>query len=562
MSAPGDHAGDLIARSRSLAELAARRLALGPRTPGAEERARQLRDHLEGFVAPRAADVDAPLLIALIGPTGAGKSSILNAIAGASVSRTGALRPTTREAVLYADPDDAARLRASHRLGQIPEARLRAVNAPASNRGVAIVDAPDIDSIERDNRALANTLVESCDLCVFVTTATRYADRVPWEVLRRVKERAVPLIVVLNRLPREADDRALVISDTERLFDEHGLRDGRGDMALVAIDEGEVDVDAGAVSRASIAALRERIERLASTSSERRDLATRALAGAIHGLVPLVGEVATDLEHEATESETLLGLARAAYDDEVSALAREMRSGSLLREQVLRQWQEFVGADQIARFMSSGLARIRGLVLLALRGTPVAPVVTVEQGVVSSVEALALRHAGEAARRTAEAWSARPETAVLIARHPTLWSASPELGTAIRATLAEWMHAVIEDVRAASGRKHAVARVAAIGVNAVGVAVMLGVFAHTAGLTGAELGIAAGTAVLNQKLLEAIFGERAMEELIERAGRRLDEGLATLFARERGRFDSLVPGAETARALASDLRAAVAGLGA
>ena len=69
---------------------------------------------------------------------------------------------------------------------------------------------------------------------------------------------------------------------------------------------------------------------------------------------------------------------------------------------MLRQWHDFVGADQVARFMSSGLTRLRGLLLFAIRGTPVAPVASVEQGMVSSLEALTLRHASEAARKTAE----------------------------------------------------------------------------------------------------------------------------------------------------------------
>jgi len=93
-------AADLTRRSDRLAELAERRLGLAPTNPAAGERARQLRDHLEGFVRPRAADLDAPLLVLLLGPTGAGKSSLLNTIAGAEVSRAGVLRPTTREAIL------------------------------------------------------------------------------------------------------------------------------------------------------------------------------------------------------------------------------------------------------------------------------------------------------------------------------------------------------------------------------------------------------------------------------------------------------------------------------
>ena len=554
-------AEELVRRSRRLGDLAAQRLELPPRDPRARERARQLRDHLESFVTPRAAAIDSPIVVLLLGPTGAGKSSILNAIAGSAVSRAGVIRPTTREAVLYADPEDARLLRADGRLRLIPQDRLILAAAPRANAGVAIIDAPDIDSVERENRALADTLLEACDLCVFVTTATRYADLVPWDVLGRVRQRQVPLVIVLNRLPPGARDREIVLADAERLFAEHGLGQASGKIEVIAIDEGDLDRAAEGVSRASIKPLSERIDRLAATSEERRQLDREAQEGALRGLVPLVEGVAADLERDATASEALRQFASSAYDEQLKHLSTALRSGVLLRAEVLRQWQDFVGADQIARFVSSGLGRLRGLLLMAIRGAPVAPVASVEENMTSALEALTLRHASEAARQTAEQWSARKDAAELVDGDPTLWSASPALAPALRDALREWMHAVIEDVRAASGRKHAVARVAAIGVNAVGVAVMLAVFAHTAGLTGTELGIAAGTAFVNQKLLEAIFGERAMEELIAKAGRRLDEGLSELFARERERFDALAPDATILRLLATDLRAAVEGIG-
>ena len=561
MASSGERTSDLVARSRRLAELAERRLALGPSAPDAAARAKQLRDHLEGFIKPRAADIDAPLLVVLIGPTGAGKSSILNAIAGAAVTRTGVLRPTTREAVLYATPADAEHLRAG-RLRVVAEGRVIAADAPAANAGVAVVDAPDIDSVERANRELADTLLEACDLCVFVTTATRYADMVPWDVLRRIKEREVPLIVVLNRLPQDPRDREVVVADTERLLGERGLRQEAGRLDVITVDEGDVDAATQSVSREAIGVLRQRIEQLSSDREGRQRLAAEALAGAIRGLGPLVGGITGDLEREAIDSVALRDIAKLAYDEEAAILSRALHSGVLLRAEVLRQWHDFIGADQIARFVSTGLNRLRGMLLLAIRGTPVAPVGNVEEGVVSSVEALTLRHASEAARKTAELWSARRDGAELVRRDPTLWSASPTLGPALRGSLRDWMHAVIEDVRTFSGRRNAVARVAAIGVNAVGVAVMLGVFAHTAGLTGAEVGIAAGTAFLNQKLLEAIFGERAMEELVGKASRRLDDALAALFARERERFDALTPAADVLREMAAELRASLEGLAA
>ena len=160
-------ATNLVERSDRLAALAERRLALAPLSAAASERARQLRDHLEGFVRPRAADLDAPLLVLLLGPTGAGKSSLLNTIAGAEVSPAGVLRPTTREAILYASESDAKQILAGTRLRLIAADRIVVAPAPASSSGVAVIDAPDIDSVERDNRELADVLLEACDLCVF-----------------------------------------------------------------------------------------------------------------------------------------------------------------------------------------------------------------------------------------------------------------------------------------------------------------------------------------------------------------------------------------------------------
>jgi energy-coupling factor transporter ATP-binding protein EcfA2 len=553
-------ASDLIERSDRLADLAEQRLALAPANPAAHERARQLRDHLEGFVRPRAADLDAPLLVLLLGPTGAGKSSLLNTIAGAEVSRAGVLRPTTREAILYASESDAEKILSGTRLRLASTDRIVHAVAPATSTGVAVIDAPDIDSVERDNRELADLLLEACDLCVFVTTATRYADLVPWQVLHRAQERGLPLVVLLNRIPADERDREVVMTDARRLLAEAGMREEDDTLDLMAVTEGDVDPRVNGLARDKVRPLLDRIEQLASERDERRAVAVDSLAGAVRGLAPLVHNVADDLEHEAIDAEALRRIAETSYADELAVLSRSLRSGVLLRGEVLRRWHDFVGADQITRFVSSGLGRLRGLLMTAFRGSPTAPVAMVEEEVASTLEALALRHASDAARRTATAWSDRSDAAALIDRAPTLWSASDGLAPAIREGLAAWMSATIDDVRTGGGRKKAVAQVAALGVNAVGVAVMLGVFVHTAGITGAEVGIAAGTAFLNQKLLEALFGERAMEQLIEQARLRLDALLGSLFAKERERFDALATKPATLRELAAQLRTAVTDL--
>ena len=550
------NSGQLVELCDRLAALAKQRLEVPTANPAAAARARQLHDHVEGFVRPRVADLDAPLLVLLLGPTGAGKSTLLNTIAGAEVSQTGVLRPTTRDAVLYASEADAQRIMSGGRLGVIAKDRLKLAAAPAGSDGVAVIDAPDIDSVERDNRELADVLVEVSDLCVFVTTATRYADLVPWQVLNRVVERGLPMVVVLNRAPADAEDRAAVAGDAKRLFGEGGTP-----LDLIVIDEGDLDPGVSGLSRDKAGRLLDRIGRLAAEADERRAVATQALAGALKGLAPLTHAIADDLEHQAIDADALRRIAASVYAEELDSLSSALKGGLMLREEVLRRWNEFVGADQVARFISKGIGRVRAVILTVFRGTPSAPVTAVEAEMTTTLEALAVRHATEAARRTTLAWSERSEAAALIANHPALWSASSEFGGVLRDRLASWMRAIGDDVRAHASRRRAVAQIAALGVNAVAVAVMLGVFASTAGLTGAEVGIAAGTALLNQKLLEAIFGEGAMAELIGNARSRLTALLETLFDKERARFETLVPPPARLRELATALRAAAKGLG-
>ena len=85
------------------------------------------------------------------------------------------------------------------------------------------------------------------------------------------------------------------------------------------------------------------------------------------------------------------------------------------------------------------------------------------------------------------------------------------------------------------------------GLNVVTVALMLTVFASTAGLTGGEVAIAGGSVVLGQKLLETIFGEDTVRRMVTQARNDLNERLGGLFAAERDRYhvftDPLLEGA-------------------
>lgn len=572
----------LVAR---LEILSARRLENRQRSVGAAGRSKQLVDHLEGHLRVRANSLDSPLLVLILGPTGAGKSTVFNTLAGRPASRTGVLRPTTRVAVVLVHPNDRGPL-VEGTLRGVGLDHMQLVEDPTIAPGVAIVDAPDIDSIEHANRELADLLVEAADLCLFVTTATRYADQVPWSVLGRIRQRGLPLIFLLNRLPPDVDDRGEVMRDAGRLLSQAGLEDalasgGQTDsrppvsepsdrprdaaiptaVEVLGIDEGDVDPLGESLRPAAIAPIARTIAHLRADREARVALAARALVGSLAGLGELLDQVADDTEHEAIDVEALRRVVTHHFDRSLENLRSEVDRGTFLREEALHHWQRFVGADQITRFFSQGIGRIRGAIAAILRPTT-APVAEVQAATTDDLVAVARSQAAEAARLTAARWSDDLTVRDDIAADPTLWGTSPGFDARLRSRLDHWIEGIRTDIAATGRPKRELARGASIGVNALGTGVMLATFVHTGGLTGAEVGVAAATAFLNQKLLAALFGEAAMAELIGSARRRLDAALTQSFEEERERFNRLLSPSGELSELAVDLRAAAADLSA
>jgi len=102
-------------------------------------------------------------VLALVGGTGVGKSSLLNALAGEAVSTVSVRRPTTDEPVAWV-PHDARRdldeLLAWLNVSQIRE------HGSSGPGAVAILDLPDIDSIEATHRERVEDLLPRVDAVV------------------------------------------------------------------------------------------------------------------------------------------------------------------------------------------------------------------------------------------------------------------------------------------------------------------------------------------------------------------------------------------------------------
>jgi hypothetical protein len=251
-------------------ELAALRLDLD--LPDAAA-ARAARDDIVGqtddYLLPRLDRMDAPVLMVVGGSTGAGKSTIVNSIVGADVSPSGVLRPTTRGPVLVCHPDDMRWFADDRILPGLPRVTggaptpgtLLLTPAPALRSGLALLDAPDIDSVLAENRALATQLLAAADAWLFVTTAARYADAVPWEFLATARDRGTALSIVLNRVPDDAD-REVAAHLAEM------MRAERVDAALLVV--GETRLEDGRLPPAELLPVRRWLDALAADAQAHR----------------------------------------------------------------------------------------------------------------------------------------------------------------------------------------------------------------------------------------------------------------------------------------------------
>ena len=145
---------------------------------------------------------------------------------------------------------------------------------------------------------------------------------------------------------------------------------------------------------------------------------------------------------------------------------------------------------------------------------------------------------GRAAAATWESLRRSAAGRAVTDQHPTLGTESAGFTDAASAMIREWQGALLKLVSDNAGNKRVRARLFSLGLNVSTVALMIVVFASTGGLTGGELVIAGGSAVLGQKLLETIFGEDNVRRLAAEARLDLQAKVRTLFDAERARVST------------------------
>jgi energy-coupling factor transporter ATP-binding protein EcfA2 len=471
------------------------------------------------------------------GSTGAGKSTLVNSLVGAEVTTAGVLRPTTRTPVLACNPGDVRWFDDDRILpglarttgGPAGPGGLQLVATSGLPAGVALLDAPDIDSVVEANRALAGKLLAAADSWLFVTTAARYADAVPWDMLHAARDRGTSLSVVLDRVPPEAVDE--VSAHLRQMLDDRGL----GETALLVVPDAELE--GGLLPTDELAPVRAWLDALAADAQERAGLVRRTLSGALDSMPRRVGVVAEALSEQEEAAEALGAAVESAYRDALDEVDTTVRSGSLLRGEVLARWHDVVGTGDVMRSIEMRVGWVRDRLRSLVTGAPPADA-ELRTAVETGVDAVVRAAADAAAERVAGSWRHDASGRPLLAQVPRADRASSELPVAVAEAVRDWQGHVFDLVRREAAGKRTTARLASLGVNGAGLTVMIAVFASTGGLTGAEVVVAGGTSALSQRLLEAIFGDQAVRTLASRAREDLLGRVQGLFAAEARRFEA------------------------
>jgi hypothetical protein len=157
---------------------------------------------LEGLAADLDRQAEALLLekpllvIMLMGGTGVGKSTLLNALAGGSIAQASFARPTTRDPVVYYHHS----IQTTRLDPALQFCKLTAHDRPGLEQKI-LVDTPDLDSNDLANREKLIRLLPVADILLYVGSQEKYHDKLGWEIFLHQRQRRA-FAFVLNKWDR------------------------------------------------------------------------------------------------------------------------------------------------------------------------------------------------------------------------------------------------------------------------------------------------------------------------------------------------------------------------
>lgn len=361
-------------------------------------------------VARRSIDPETTV-VALLGATGSGKSSLFNAIAGSTIAQVNATRPTTRVAQSVSGGEHPELL--DHL--DVPSRSIE----PSMPTDLVLVDLPDIDSTEYAHREIAASFATSVDLLIWVLDPQKYADAIVHEdYLAKMSEHSDVTLVVLNHIDTvEQAERARVMKDVARLIAADGV-DAKVVATSAKTGEGVAD-----------------LRRTISTMVSKKNAASTRLAADIRSITSKisahVGPNAPGVTKKATSeiSSAILQAAGAKVVAKAAGKSYAHRGGQKVGPPVFRTITKLKG-DPLAALHLDGRSDVPGVTSVRAGSAGIERVSQVVRSTVgeatNGMSSAARRDVAERAEGAVPSALDRADQDLartdLIGRNPTWWS--------------------------------------------------------------------------------------------------------------------------------------------
>ena len=549
----------------------------------------KLLSQIDDYLLPRVRRSAAPVLVALVGSTGAGKSTLVNSIVGSPVSATGVRRPTTNSPVLACHPDDIDWFAENNFLPTLPRVRQEGLARPGRDgllvlaasegmpRGIALLDTPDIDSVVQAHHEFAYQFLDASDLWLFMTSASRYADGPVWEILQHARERKAALGVVLSRIPQAY--RTELSDHFNAMLDANGIA---AENRFVIMETPLID---GMLPPDAYQPVRDWLSDTAARSDRRVAVLSQTMSGVLDTFKTRVPAMAAHVEAQVTFRGQLRQTAETSFERAYAEASTGMKNGTLLTGEVVARWQDCVVGGDLRPRRGGKAARPASRKGKRARRGP-SRTAALNSALRSALESFIVSIADRAAENVNGSWRGHPAGATLLAdaaaerargeyakqifesafgsssgsrrqrqaggsaqsgtaeaNQAAFSRSSPDLALRAARAIGAWQDHLtrlveLEDLRPAARR-------AAFDDEALSLVVLVAMLGEDAPGADTPAADAEGTSIYTEprRLLTAVFGPGMLAEILARARADLLHRVRLLLDEETVRFVEVIEGA-------------------